>query len=157
MVALFGKEGKYFKGGEIVETTQNTTVVHIASLHRMMEIFTINSLCASNCEWKGLCYSYSSKVSIERNGRESIGYVMEEDDDNWFVAVQIETERMCVPKGRYDSTNMKYVYPYVPHGKYKVKQYWPIRLLIRKQKFVYIANVLVTNKDDELFKASICT
>ena len=157
VVALFGEGGKCFEGGEIVETTRNTTVVHIASLRRMAEIFTINSLCASNCEWKGLCYSYGSKVSIERNGREAIGYVMEEDDDSWFVAVRIETERICVPKVRYNSQDMQYYFPYVPCGKYKVKQYWPIRLMIRKQKFVYIANVLVTNRDDGLFKASICT
>lgn len=68
VVALFGKDCSYFRGDEIVEKTLNTIVAYIASLNRLIDIFTMNSLCACKYEWKRMSYFYGSKVSLERNG-----------------------------------------------------------------------------------------
>ena len=152
VVDIFGVDGSCFRGDEIVEKTLNIIVAHIASLNRMIDIFIMNSLCACKCEWKRMSYSYGSKVSLERNGRESLGYAMEKEGDNWSVTVRAEKERIRVTKVTYDRFTVKYVFPCDPSCEYKVKQYWPIWMFIRRNKCVYIANILVYNIGDGLFQ-----
>ena len=50
-------------------------VVHIATREIMVEIFTLNLMCACDCEHKFINYTCGDKVSIEKDGRESFGYI----------------------------------------------------------------------------------
>ena len=68
-LSLFGREYKNLRVGEIVQRTTAGVVLHIATRKRMADLFTMNSMCACNCEAKGINYSCSGKVVFEKNGR----------------------------------------------------------------------------------------
>lgn len=88
VLTLFGNTNAKINVEEIVEKTKNGTVVHVASWERMTELFTLNSLCACDCDLNEINYTCGSKVAITKNGRESIGYAMKEEGNNWIVAVR---------------------------------------------------------------------
>lgn len=82
---------------------------------------------------------------------------MDEEGDSWSVAVLPENERIRVTIVMYDRFTLKCVFPCDPSCEYKMKQYWSIQLLIRRNKFVCNANILVYNIDDGLFQITNCT
>ena len=78
----------------------------------MVDLFTMNSMCACDCEAKGINYSCGGKVAIEKNGRQSIGYIMGERDDGWLdVVTKNRHSKIWVMKPVYDDENKLYVFP----------------------------------------------
>ena len=82
--------------------------------------------CTCYCDWKDINYARNNKVVIERNGRESMVYAMEQKGGSWLVVVQTKSERFWVAKLFYNEASTKYVCPRVACGNYKIKQYLPI-------------------------------
>ena len=140
-LSLFGGEYKKLKAKEIVQRMKTGVVVHIATRRRMVKLFTMNSMCACECEAKGIDYSCAGKVAIEKNGRQSIGYIMNERDDGWLeVVTRNRHSSIWVMKPIFDDEKKLYVYPKGGCGGYKVVQYWPIRILLRSQYMLLILN-----------------
>ena len=65
-LSLFGSDYKKLKATEIVQRMKTGVVVHIATRRRMVKLFTMNSMCACECEAKGIDYSCGGKVAIEK-------------------------------------------------------------------------------------------
>jgi len=84
-LSIFGRELVNLRGDEIVERTKRGVVVHIATRGRVVEIFRLNLMCACDGEHKFINYPWSGKVAIEKDGRESIGYITREKKGEWFV------------------------------------------------------------------------
>ena len=154
-LSLFGREYKKLKAKEIVQRMKTGVVVHVATRRRMVELFTMNLMCACECEAKGINYSCGGKVAIEKNGRQSIGYIMNESDDGWLeVVTRNRHSSIWVMKPMFDDEKKMYVYPKGGSRGYKVVQYWPIRILLRSQYMLLILNrVAYRVRDGEILFA----
>ena len=90
----------------------------------MVDLFTTNSMRACDCDAKCINYSCGGKVYIQKNGRQSIGYIMGERDDGWLdVVTRNRYSKIWVMKPVYDDENKLYVFPEGDCGGYKVVQY----------------------------------
>ena len=154
-LSLFGREHKKLKAKEIVQRMKTGVVAHIATRRRMVELFTMNLMCACECEAKGINYSCGGKVAIEKNGRQSIGYVMNESDDGWLeVVTRNRHSSIWVMKPMFDDEKNMHVYHKGGSRGYKVVQYWPIRILLRSQHMLLILNrVACRVRDGEILFA----
>ena len=140
-LSLFGREYTKLKAEEIGQRMKTGVVGHIVTRRKMVELFTMNSMCACECETKGIDYSCGGKVAIEKNGRQSIGYIMKERDDGWLeVVTRNRHSSIWVMKPMFDDEKELYVYPKRGCGGYKVVQYWPIMILLRSQYMLLILN-----------------
>ena len=113
---------------ELVYKTKKEVVIHIASMQRMRDIFSLNGLEPCHQERRGMMYACSAKVSLlNRSGQSIIDYVTKEDNDNLFVLLD-NGKNVCIRCPQFDKKVDYNVYDV--HGSesgYSISQYWPIR------------------------------
>ena len=76
-------------------------VAHISSSKRMESIFMVNDVCCSEYTLHGAeYYSECGKVAVSYGGKEIIGYITDENEDQWTIILQnnnvIEIDRVMV-------------------------------------------------------------
>ena len=110
-IAIFGKYYERLKKNEIIYQTSLVTVIHIASLERMKNLFCLGGLSSVLFCDKELTMKYSTcgKVYLEIDGREMNGHVIKSNKRNFTVQLEkYETiETRCQ---RWDSKNLEYNY-----------------------------------------------
>ena len=123
---------------ECIDKTKRVTLIHIASRHRMMELFTLNKENGVNFkkyfdenEDEFYKYSCAGKVNLVKNNLNIIGYVIEET--NTLLRVQVEglddeeDKIFTIKRPKFDLENWKYVVGNCKNKLgYKVTEYWPI-------------------------------
>ena len=125
----------------------------------MCELFTINSLCYAredidneDCTGVGSTYFCCGKVSICRNGRSIIGYILNESILFWSVHLTID-EIVTVRKVKYnnDLKSYKYLVDREGSNEMRVEDYDPVRIkLYSSGKFRFILNRVLVNNNNKL-------
>ena len=111
-IAIFGKYFERLKKHEIVYQTSCVTVIHIASLARMKELFCLgqtSSVLFKNSA-KTCTYSTCGKVYLENHdGQEINGYVIKANQR--ILTVQMENNQIIsVGHPKWDEVNFTYQY-----------------------------------------------
>ena len=83
-------------------------VAHISSIKMMASIFMVKDVCCSKYKLHGAEYYYACvKVAVSYGGKEIIGYITDENEDQWTIILQnknvIEIDRVravVINKGR---------------------------------------------------------
>ena len=123
--ALFGINNSRLTKDELIYKSKRVLILHFASLSHLKEIFSLAGLCGMeflNVSTNHLHFC-CGKVNVKRNGRNILGYVLEESARLWTVQLR-NNEIVKLRKTRY--TNGKYIY-----GELGITCYWPVRFLLR--------------------------
>ena len=142
-VFLFGDDYSMLHHYEFVERTKESVIIHIASYDRLIGLLSKGAMSCC-CHFKNADeYDYvwccSSKVWLEKEGKECIGYVMSEAHDELTVMVECDSALLITFQRPYYSVHEK-------HGEYKIssdvstshpqyvlKEYWLVRIRIMKK------------------------
>ena len=131
-------------------------VAHSSSSKRMASIFMVKDVCCSQYKLHGVeYYSSCDKIAVSYGGKEIIGYITDENEDQWTIILQnnnvIEIDRVravAINKGR-EKRFQKYDYKNVVTGDFAtpvIVHYWPIMVRVDKnsmQNMMYMFNRLV--------------
>ena len=108
---LFGVDYHKMHGHEVIYKSKKVTLVHIASYERMMHLFTLAGLCGVTFyNIHGYTLGCCGKVNIYKNGRNIVGYILEETNDKWTVYLEMN-KFLTVGRLHYDKEEGKYKYP----------------------------------------------
>ena len=149
---IFGDNFNKLKKSKIITRSKRQVLIHIASNARIKKLFTLNSF-TSICETSNSkVYSCAGKVSVRKNGRELLGYILSESGNSIKVVLAnnttVELER---PKLRYSENTNKfsYIFPFAPVRRYRIIEYNPIRIIVKADGTVrYILNRYSYNIND---------
>ena len=122
----------------------------------MCELFTINGLCYAredidneDCIGIGSTYFCCGKVSICRNGRSIIAYILNESTLFWIVHLTTD-EIVTVPKKKYNH-ELKYYKYLVGTNEMRVEDYDPIRIKLHSSgKVTFILNRVLVDNNNKL-------
>ena len=119
------------RGLEVVYRSKKLAVMHIASMKRMQELFSLCGLCGAQFfKVNGWSYVCSGKVDIVQNGQYLLGYIMEEIGDRWRVRLEDNTD-VQVRRVYYHTKRNGYTYPLGQNSRRNIiSQYWPIRIMV---------------------------
>jgi hypothetical protein len=129
---LFGKDLCKLRLDEVILKSKKKCLIHIASEQRMRSLFTQEGLCASSFTINGFRQTCSGKVNTVKDGKNCVGYIVDESDNGKIWRIQLVTNKMCsLMKPRFESNAGKYNYsdPNIVPGRV-ITEYWPIRLLV---------------------------
>ena len=149
---IFGDNFSKLKKSEILTRSKRQVLIHIASNARIKKLFSLNSF-TSVCETlNGKVYSCAGKVSVIKNGREMLGYILSESGNSIKVVLANNTTvELDRPKFRYsENTNkFQYIFPSAPARRYRIIEYNPIRIIVKADGTVrYILNRYSHNIND---------
>ena len=89
LCAIFGKGWNKLHKNEIVHESTNSMVAHISSSKRMACIFRVKDVCFLKYTLHGAEYYYAcGKVAVSYGGKEIIGYITDENEDQWTIILQ---------------------------------------------------------------------
>ena len=137
--SLFGVNNNIFLEKEIVRKTKKKTLIHIASTRRMKDIFSQNGECASSFQYKSpsnvplMERTCAGKVFLTLKGKKLIGYVVDEDYDQWMIKLENDLcSTIWINSLKYSPIDGKYLNNKcnVNFNDYVVKFYEPIRILL---------------------------
>ena len=139
-LVLFGNRYNYIHEDRIVFQSASKLVVHIPSAKEIDELFTVENLGAVNFlggSKSELQYIGCGKVTIQLEGGEADAYIVDSDDAKWMLHCQGDYElkmpALCRNNGN-DGYNLLLQHTHEYKGKFfRVKQYFPIRLVIYKK------------------------
>jgi hypothetical protein len=132
-LCLFGKDLGKLRVDEVVLRSKKMCLIHIASEQRMRNLFTQEGLCASSFMITGFRHTCSGKVNTMKDGKNCIGYIVDESANGNVWRVQLVTNKMCsLTKPPFESNVGKYQYsdPNEAQGRVLITEYWPIRILL---------------------------
>ena len=155
--------------------TNDIIILHIHSVQRVQEIFTISNLCAVSVESEENIFTMGGKIQIERgangSGNTRTGFVTKEDDENITVELTGNDQPRFVtvrkPEWQQHSNdgNGKYVF----HGgkqitaglnrqiRFYVTDYQPLRFRISfsTEKMSMIVSRIGRNKSNKLIDTNL--
>ena len=73
---------------EIIHRSRKEAVVHILSHRRMEQLFCYGGLSMCTFEKEDMKYICCAKVNLVKNGKNVVGYVMEENETNLIVSIK---------------------------------------------------------------------
>ena len=128
---LFGLKNDRLLKGEMVYQSKKVVIIHFSSLERLKEIFTVAGLCGMEFLNVATCHRHFAcgKVSVKRNGRNMVGYVLEESRRLWTVLLW-NNEKVKLRRPMYRDG----VYLYANCGRddrLVITYFWPVRFMIR--------------------------
>ena len=166
-VSLFGNNFSLLEDHEVVHRTKNEAVIHIASYARLLQLFTKGGkswvLHFRSPDDYEVVFACCSKVWLKKDGKECIGYVLDEADDEIEVMIEHSNDRIMLTRpsysardGRYSISEAKSTHT---HG-YEFENYWHFRMkLSNKGNIAYILNRVKFEYDnynyDDLFDQRI--
>ena len=154
-LTLFGNNyDTMVKGEEIVSMTKRVVLIHISSCERIKEIFSISGLSGvefkskDGMKWHTCC----GKVNTRVNGRNRIGYIINERYGRWIIKLVGGNELVRMKILNYNKEDGIYIYPTDNiHGERYITQYWPVRFLIRTTgKSKYTLNCVTFDLDGNI-------
>ena len=134
-LAIFGHNLSKLKESEVVLNRKKSTVIHLMSLRRVLELFTIEKLCSFKVVRGIKVHACCAKVITRRkeNGKTTgtimNGYIVEETSRHWQVRLCNNT---CVQfrRGICSRLDGKYTFPDSRSNDRIITEVWPVRLLL---------------------------
>ena len=122
---------------EKVYRSKTSTIIHIVSKERMRVLTTHFSSALSETEYKNCVCSFSGKVIlINKDGKEIIGYVLDEHTDelenDCIKIIVINNMIIELKKPLFQNGNYVYNNLFGDKDEFLIKQFWPIRIAIRR-------------------------
>ena len=151
-IAIFGKYYERLKKNEIIYQTSLVTVIHIASLERMKNLFCLGGLSSVLFRDKERTMEHSTcgKLHLEINGQEMNGYVIKSNQRN--LTVQLENnERIETRCPKWDNESLEYKYS-TSATNYRITSYEPNMFSISSStgQFKYLINQFTTDNDNDI-------
>ena len=151
-IAIFGKYYERLKKNEIIYQTSLVTVIHIASLERMKNLFCLGGLSSVLfCDKeRTMEHSTCGKLYLEINGREMNGYIIKSNQRN--LTVQLENnERIETRCPKWDNESLEYKYSTLATN-YTITSYQPNMFSISSStgQFKYLINRFTTDNDNDI-------
>ena len=134
-LCVFGDEYCKLTDTEVVYRSKNMLIAHVASLQRMKSLFTLSGLCAVDFFISRIRYSCCGRVNLVCNGKNEMGYIMEEKEKKWKV--QLANNKVIVIQSvcsMYDNDGnfVDYVYENMNGNKsahkWTISMYWPVKM-----------------------------
>ena len=117
---------------EVVHRSKKETILFIFSHWRISDLFTFGGLDASVVHKDGMKHVICAKANLRRGTKNTIGYVIDEDNEQLHVKVEGKEEYIYIKRPQYDSENGKFEYPLGDQSlTYSLSQLWPIRMKIK--------------------------
>jgi hypothetical protein len=144
---------KLSQSNEIVHRSRLTKVIHVSSVSRMREIFSLNGICPFfiNDIKSNRVYCCGGKVSVKEitSGREGIG-VVQDEDGNENITILLETGIIItLKKPWYIEKDGIWKMDHCCNDEYTIQQYDPIRIRITKSgNFFIVMNRFILATDD---------
>ena len=155
-LVLFGEKNSIFTDYELVYITKKIYIAHIASVTRLKDIFTKYDLCAVEQEKDDMKFNFASKIFFSTRVGNSYGYIIDEDDDNFYVLLD-DNEKLTVPRPFFCDESNKYIFEPLSNG-YYVIEYRPIRLFLKFDGHMkFTMNRMVTRVDSDNLILNMCT
>ena len=159
-LTFFGSNCSKLSPHEVVYRTNKSVVVHIASHDRMIELFTMNGVCAFEYKKDGdndgetHRYTCGGKVIVkEKRGRmrECVGYVMSERRNDIDIRLENGEEIIMVRPDINELGIWSYHNQHNDDCEYRIVEYWPIRLKLLNSGFTHMTiNKFVLSADNDL-------
>ena len=138
---------------ELIQTTKNETVLHIFSHKRMCKLFHFGGLSASKLNKNGHLYALCGKANMKWNGRNVIGYIVDEDSNRMKIKIDGKSQVIYVDRPQFDTIEGKYQMPVgrPDSDMYQLSELWPIRLKLNNNgKTSIIFSIAVLDNNDIL-------
>ena len=151
-ISIFGKYFERLKKHEIIYQTSHVTVIHIASLARMKQLFCLGGLSSVlfHNETKTCTYSTCAKLHLEIDGQEINGYVIQGNHRN--LTVQLENNQIIqVRRPKWDQTGLEYQYSPSPTN-IVITSYQPNMFSVSSStgQFKYLINRFATDNNNNI-------
>lgn len=158
-ICLFGHSGSLLQSYELVDVSKKMKLIHLHSLSRLKEIFTLEGLCAikkevySSNDGGVLTYACCGKVNLkDHRGNSVTGYVVMETASHWTIQIDLNTF-LNVKRVFFDIEVGSYIYDKNPatSGEYIVTEYNPCRFkILASGKLYYLINRILLDNNDKL-------
>ena len=125
-VIIFGQKFMKLTARERYKVTPRQVTIHIASYHRMKEMFTLNGLSSVRFEGNELNLCCGKVSLLDTSKRSIIGYIMNEDSTNLYLHLQ---NNLLVTIQRPMCVNGKYILNYISNS-WEIVEYYPVRMQI---------------------------
>ena len=164
----FGEDFSLLEETEIITKSKNVTFVHIASGRRFEDFLQVQGDVASQYvdEEKDLFFSAVGKVNVVKNGKNIIGYIVDETFGGKWEILLRNNETIYLPPVKYvlvteedDSSSCLSVleegYQFIidESKEWNITEYWPIRMKFVKnaiENWQYSLSRLVVNTKGEV-------
>jgi hypothetical protein len=120
---------------EVPYQSKKQTIIHLFSHRRISELLNFGGLAAATQYKDGLKYLCCAKVNLKRRGKNSIGYVIDEEGDE--LKIKMETGQLVqMRKPDFDKQNGRYKYEQQENDSgnqsesFSLTQLWPLRIKI---------------------------
>ena len=134
---------------EVVHRFKKETILFIFSHRRFSDLFTFGGLDASVVHKDGMKHVICAKANLRRGTKNTIGYVIDEDNERLHVKVEGKEEYIYIKRPQYDSENGKFEYPLGDQSlTYSLSQLWPIRMKMNMSGQSAIIISSYTSSDD---------
>ena len=126
-LTIFGNQFSKLKRSEIISKNKKIMLVHIASKKRIDLLFQKESSCATEFlivkDGRENIFGCCGKVSILKNGRNILGYILEERNRKWNVLLS-NNKMIWLDEPEFCSITNNYIFR--SKRGMLVKKYWPI-------------------------------
>lgn len=151
--ALFGMGEESLLRREVVYKSKQVTVVHLASLRRVKQIFTVAGVSGlETLVGDGRRHVACGRVALVRRGRHLTGFVIGEAGNQLIVKLE-SGEEVKIPRPKYvEEKNFFsgrvqgfYKFRQQSGSRFKVEAYWPVRLAMTRKgriRFLFSRSVL---------------
>ena len=133
-ITIFGRDFSNMKRNELISNTKKQVLLHVSSQNRMKKLFSKEELNATEFVMEKddskYVHTCCAKVNIIKNGRNIIGYILNESRGKWKILLSNNTIIYKSPV-KYNFKKKEYIYN--GDGEFVISYYWPIRILVRKQ------------------------
>ena len=116
---------------ELIIKTRKQALVFFYSHRRISDLFSFGGLNATIFFKDSLKYVCCAKVNLRHDGKNIVGYVMDEENNNLKIKVEGEEEYISLQRPQYDAANGLFMYDNTDGNQsqnYTISQLWPIRM-----------------------------
>ena len=159
-LTLFGQNLAKLKESEKVLSRKKSTVIHVMSLRRVLEIFTIEQLCCFKFIRGSRVHACCAKVStrLKESGKPTgpimNGYIMEETARHWRVRL-CDNSLVDFRRGIWSRVTGAYSFPDRSTCDRVITEVWPVRLILYDSgevqmtliRYCYDSNTQVIDED----------
>ena len=168
-IIAFGENFNNLEPREIIKKSENVTFVHIASGRRISELLQVDGdvACEYVDEENDLHYQAVGKVNVIKNGRNIIGYILDETLVGKWEIILRNNETVYLPPVEYFSLELDdndifsnsssqeegYVFDMEIPDVWTITEYWPIRMKFTKnaiENWQYTLSRLVVSSSGEV-------
>ena len=149
---IFGKDFCKLKSAELVYQSKRVTIIHISSIERVRELFTVSGLCGVVFDEQNHKFSACAKVAVQSNGKEMAGYVLSCSTKNKMKVHMVDNSIIECDCPKWNDADHNYDYVQSVDAHY-IKEFVPIRFAIMTSGEVKITlNRFTVDHDGELFQ-----